>query len=69
MPALVVAAHCEEVIRVGLTSLLGSIFFDSDHSGISSALPVSLLEGLHTKQAVKPLFLATARSEAQPVLA
>ncbi|MEB2785507.1 hypothetical protein U3A59_12700 [Algoriphagus sp. E1-3-M2] len=43
--------------------------FGTDVSGIVLASPISVLEGLHTKQAVKPFFLANARSDAQPVLA
>tara|TARA_R110002012_G_scaffold86322_2_gene214655 strand:- start:195261 stop:195419 length:159 start_codon:yes stop_codon:yes gene_type:complete len=51
-----------------MVSLLDSNFFGSDVSGIGLASLVSVLEDSHTRQAVKPIFLAAARSEAQPVM-
>ena len=63
------ALHWVEVAWAGLVSLLGSMVFGSADIGSGLAPPVSVLEGLHTKQAVKPFFLAVARSEAQPVFA
>tara|TARA_R110002012_G_scaffold275263_1_gene461824 strand:+ start:4660 stop:4875 length:216 start_codon:yes stop_codon:yes gene_type:complete len=65
----VVALHWEEVACAGLVSLLGSTFFGPADKERGWAFPASLLEGLQTKQAVRPLFLAAERSEAQPVLA
>tara|TARA_R110000850_G_scaffold50499_4_gene123846 strand:- start:9923 stop:10081 length:159 start_codon:yes stop_codon:yes gene_type:complete len=51
-----------------LASLLGSVLLDPADRGIGLASTVSVLDGLHTKHPVRPLFLAAARSEAQPVL-
>ena len=64
-----VALHWEEVACAGLFSLLGSTFFGPADKGSGLASPVSVLEGLHTKQAVRPFFLAWVRVAAQPVFA
>jgi hypothetical protein len=58
-----------EVTCAGLVSFLASTFFGPADKVNGLASPVSVLEGLHTKQAVRPLFLAATKSEAQPVFA
>ena len=64
-----VALHWEEVACAGLFSLLGSVLLDPADRGRGLASPVSVLEGLHTKQAVNPIFFASVSVAAQPVLA
>ena len=61
--------HWEEVACAGLFSLLGSVLLDRADRGRGLASPASLLEGLHTKQAVSPFFFASVSVAAQPVFA